>query len=101
MTENITITVPAAIEGRCNHIMMNAKDGVDRCANAEGHRGSHVSWATKKRTAEKANPEREAKRIALMREIAAEYGYKITAQTAEAKQRDADAKASEDEKTEA
>jgi hypothetical protein len=77
---------------------MHGRDGYDLCANGAGHKGSHVSWQTKKRSAEKQNPERDEKRIALMREIAAEYGYKVTAQTAEAKQWEADAKSSEDEK---
>jgi hypothetical protein len=77
---------PAAVEGRCS-ARMHGKERYDLCALKEGHAGKCVSYATKRRLVEKHNPERDEKRIALMREIAAEFGYKITPQSAEAKAR--------------
>jgi hypothetical protein len=75
---------PANVEGKCN-VRMHGRDGYDRCANGAGHKGSHVSWQTKKRNAEKANPAKGAKERKLMRELAEKFGYKLTAQTPEAK----------------
>lgn len=75
---------PANVEGKCN-VRMQGRDGYDRCANGSGHKGSHVSWQTKRRVAAKANPAKEANERRLMRELAEKFGYKLTALTGEAK----------------
>jgi hypothetical protein len=53
---------PAPVEGKCN-AKMSGRDGFDRCHKAEGHRGSCVSYATQRRTADKNKAETEEARV--------------------------------------